>query len=353
MPLIDDEFTTHDPELTENFWSIFTVNNDNSIVDSKLKSWILFQNLEFMKWIHCFESLVGIPIGRIVHNSAADAEEVSLSDFGEAKYRFFAHKKFRKDLENRWALFGWGSPLFPDSKIRTNLFPAVAAGFFLASKEKLETQRFKIEWNQYHETQINCKFTHIKDKIPPPKGIENLPWCRPFDVNKESRPPAFNLESQKVGWSVEGDSMFVIPCQFFNRLIGNVVGYGGDLESDLARKWDLNGIEENINQSLIYAFVATKEVFLQSNVHVYLQDKHSWYSVIKAHLNQYGLGGIVNISENNDSTIFVLKLLPSLPLTIGKLVGLWERAYGKESRCKISFENDSVELEISSLLEYV
>ena len=52
-------------------------------------------------------------------------------------------------------------------------------------------------------------------------------------------------------------------------------------------------------------------------------------------------------------TIFEMNLSPSLPLSLGKLVGLWERANGKVAKCRIMLENQIVKIEISPLLEYI
>jgi len=48
-----------------------------------------------------------------------------------------------------------------------------------------------------------------------------------------------------------------------------------------------------------------------------------------------------------------MNLTPSLPFSLGKLVGIWERANGKVAKCRIILENRIVKIEISPLLEYI
>ena len=86
---------------------------------------------------------------------------------------------------------------------------------------------------------------------------------------------------------------------------------------------------------------------------VYLRDERDWGETIVKHMACFGYTTPKLSKQDQIKTIFEMNLTPSLPLSLGKLVGLWERANGKIAKCRIILENRIVKIEISPLLEYI
>ena len=70
-------------------------------------------------------------------------------------------------------------------------------------------------------------------------------------------------------------------------------------------------------------------------------------------MTNFGYAAPKLIKQDKSLTVFEFNLCPCLPLSIGKLVGVWERANGKSAKCSITLDNLTVKVEIFPLLEYV
>ena len=108
MPLTDDNIDTHDEQLTGTFWDTFNVQDSGEITDVYGNSWVIFHEEDFNKFIYHYESLISSPIGRILHNSAADCLELMMSPLRETRTKFFAKKRLHKSIKEVWELCGWG-----------------------------------------------------------------------------------------------------------------------------------------------------------------------------------------------------------------------------------------------------
>ena len=95
-----------------------------------------------------------------------------------------------------------------------------------------------------------------------------------------------------------------------------------------------------------------KEIFLKSDSHIFIQDIKSWNEIIQYKLKRFGFGDIISVSGDEHDTSFVIEKSHSSPIFIGILVGMWERATGKASQCTISFEDNNIFLQITTLLDY-
>ena len=79
MPLVEDNIDTHDEDLTRIFWNRFTLQQSGELADDDKNSWGIFHEDEFNKLIYHYESIISSPIGRILHNSAADSLELIIA----------------------------------------------------------------------------------------------------------------------------------------------------------------------------------------------------------------------------------------------------------------------------------
>ena len=353
MPLIEDNIDTHDEDLTRKFWDRFTLQQSGELADDGKDTWVIFHEDEFNKLIYHYESIISSPIGRILHNSAADSLELIIANLATIRTKFFGKKQLNKMLVEFWELCGWGTNNFKNSTIKTNLFASVAAGFYLSSVELLENRRYKLEWSQKFNHIIDFKRSDASNVMPHPKLIRSIPWAYLNDLEASIINCDVKLESQELGWSIEGRTSFLLPCDFFNRVILNSSGFVEELPSKIYEKWDLIGLDEIYSNGLIAMLESAKEVFLSMDNFVYLRDEQDWDSTIFKHMTCFGYATPQLVKQDQFTTIFQMNLTPSLPLSLGKLVGLWERANGKVAKCRIILDKQIIKVEISPLLEYI
>lgn len=353
MPLVEDNIDTHDEHLTAIFWDRFSLQKSGGIIDDANNAWVIFHEDEFNMLIYHYESIVSSPIGRILHNSAADSMELINADLGPLRRKFFGKKRLNKVLVESWKLCGWGTNSFDDSTIKTNVFASVAAGFYLSSIELLESCRYKLEWSQKSNHIINFKRLPVHNEMPPPKLLNSIPWAYQNDFQGDINHNDIKLESKELGWSIEGRTSFLLPCDFFNRVIFNSSGFVKQFPQYILDRWDLIGFDEVYSNGLIAMLEASREVFLSNDNFVYLRDEGDWGKTISKHMTYFGYAAPVLTKQDHLSTYFEINLSPSLPLSLGKLVGLWERANGKTAKCRIVLCELIIKLEISPLLTFV
>ena len=353
MPLVEDNIDTHDEHLTRIFWDSFSLQKSGEILDDEKNSWVIFHEDEFNMLIYHYESIISSPIGRILHNSAADSFELIIANLATIRTRFFGKKRLNKMLVEVWKLCGWGTNSFNNSTIKTNLFASVAAGFYLSTIELLENCRYKLEWSQKFNHVIDFKRSNANNEMVPPRLIKSIPWAYLDHLESSIIDSDVKLESQELGWSIEGRTSFLLPCDFFNRVILNSSGFVEQLPQNICGKWELVGFDKLYSNGLIAMLESSKEVFLSMDNFVYLRDEGDWGETIVKHMTCFGYATPELNKQDQLNTIFEMNLTPSFPLSVGKLVGIWERANGKFAKCRIILKNQIVIIEISPLLEYI
>ena len=351
MPIVDDESHLHDDELTSKFQNHFSMSGNGRIIDSGGNYWYIVQENELLNFVSLLENNVGIPIGRILHNSAADAFELILSPLTSVNFGFFGKKKRGKLLNEYWDLFGWGAFNTKENTIISNVFPSIIAGFYLSLIEFEQGQRNRIQWKQLRDNIVKCELEKIDRQISPPQEILPMPWANK-KMNQDTGLDVL-LERQDVGWSINGRISYVLPCDMMNRIIFNLGGHVGQVPSKVSDAWLLTGFDERIHESFSQFVQSQKELFLRGDDFVYLNDQNDWESVILTHLIPYGLGSVKFLKSQDDIDYFSVNLEPNAPMVIGKLSGIWERANGKESSCQIHLTDTEMNLKIRSRLDFI
>ena len=84
---------------------------------------------ELLNFISLLENNIAVPIGRILHNSAADSFELVLSPLKSINFGLFGKKKRSRLLSSYWETFGWGSYEGKNHSIKSNVFPSIISGF--------------------------------------------------------------------------------------------------------------------------------------------------------------------------------------------------------------------------------
>lgn len=351
MPIVDDQNPLHDDELTTKFRSHFSKGGNGRIIDSEGHYWYLSQENELLNLISLLENNIGIPIGRILHNSAADSLELILSPLTNVNFGFFAKKKRAKLLSDYWDTFGWGSYNRKDHSIISNVFPSIISGFYLSLLEFEQGRRNRIQWKQLRDNIVICELEQIDRQISPPQEILAMPWTK-GKINHDSLVDNL-LERQEVGWSINGRISYVLPCDMINRVIFNLGGYTDKVSSKVSDAWQLTGFDQRIYGSFSQFVQSLKVLFLSGDDFVYLNEQNDWNSVILTHLAPYGLGSVKFLKSEGNVDHFEVSLEPNAPLVIGKLAGIWERANGKESSCQLYLSETQINLQIQSRLSFI
>ena len=350
MPIVDDENILHDAILSADFNHHFRKSFSGNIVDENDNFWYISQEYELANFVALMESNIGVPLGRILHNSAADSFEFILQPFSSNKFGFFAKKNRLRMLTKMWQVYGWGSFGVNGHAINSAVHPSVISGFYLAMLEFHYAARKKIQWRQLSDNLIVCELEDLDKSLSGIQTLSDMPWAiASSPVNHHSDRL---LEKQDLGWSIDGKQSYVLPCDLINRLIFNAGGYVDNVKKSVDVLWQINGFDSRFVTSVKCVLQSCKELFLASDVYVFLNENNDWQAIIDRYLKPFGFGSLDFVESITDTDFFTVKLQPNAILAIGKLVGLWERANGKQAVSKVQLTDASFSIEIKSLLNY-
>ena len=350
MPIIEDDNQTFDPELSARFNQHFCYSGTNKLVDSEGNMWYLSQDRELANFVALFESNIGLPMGRVFHNSAADSLEKILQPMGLKKFGFFAKRNRLKYLQNLWEIFGWGDFNIEQNSITTEVFPAVVSGFYLSVFERYFGKRSKIQWRQLQDNLIICDVNELETSLAQPPQLPNMPWAEIEEQNKSQQTK--KIERRAIGWGIDGKISYVLPCDLVNRIIYNAGGYTDTYNKSLDQYWRLDGIDNRYVTSILCILQSLKQLFMTSDVYVFISETNNWSKIIDTHLKPGGLGSIKYVSSSSGVDEFSVEINQSAILIIGKLAGLWERANGKQSICSVDLTESEFKVRFESLLSY-
>ena len=354
MPLVDSEDIVFDSSLSKSINERFTISKSGHITDDKGNLWMVWSLIELERWWNIFESAVGIPFGRKLFNSCCDEEEFQISDTGLFVKGLFRKKKNRNNLLNRWDYCGWGKIDINNNKIDTLLPSTIAAGFAVAAIESIHEKRFKSEWRQRSNTEVFLDLKLDEREIPISKKHTILPWSKIVDdVNSDNI--RLELERRSIGWSIEGEPSVLLPVSLFSRLYYSTTGIDPALSNQETNCWIIDGLEERFCKPLIIASYSIYKLFIDSDKHVFANDKDSWLNLLNHYCTQWGWGGIDDLQLESDKEKISVKVSTSevLPFILGQIIGIWERSYGKKPKIKIQFSENITSIDIESFLEYI
>jgi len=353
MPLIDSGESTKDVHLTNLFNTNFSSFSNGQILDNSGCSWMIWSLLELERWWSLFESNVGVPFGRKLFNSCADEEEFQLRDNQIIKTGWFKNSKNRRNLKSRWELLGWGEIDIDSKEIRTGLPSGIGPGLALAAMESYYDLRFKSEWKQKNQTEIDLQLTQDVKVLSPAKKHSSLPWSSSQNNIFESE-QKIELESRNLGWSIDGEPMTVLPTSLFSRLFFSTLGFETSISREVLDSWTISGMDERFTNPLIIASYTTFQLFIESDKHVFIESIDSWAPLIDYYSSTWGWGGALDIQKTDKLGGVSIKFPAneSLPFFIGLMMGIWYRSYGKKPKMSVFFENNICTLLIESLLDY-
>ena len=353
MPLVNSEEVLFDPILSKSVSDQFNISKNGQIIDQTGNFWMIWGIVELERWWNIFESTVGIPFGRKLFNSCCDEEEYQLSHSGLLGKGLFKNKKNRTKLINRWQNFGWGDLDINNTKIDTSLPSTIAAGLAVAAVESYQDKRFKSEWRQKNSTEIFLDLKIDEREIPLAKKHIKLPWSiNPIEIITDNI--TLELEKRPIGWSIEGELSVILPVSLFSRLFYSTIGINSSLTNDESNSWIIEGLEERFCQPLTIALHSIYRLFIDSDKHVFADGKESWNSLLNYYCSQWGWGGIddLELDTNGEGISVKVRTSETLPFLIGRIVGIWQRSYGKKPKINIRFSHDYTTFKVESFLEY-
>lgn len=354
MPLIDSGESLVDPELTRQFKEYFSLTNEGSIKDVYNDDWMVWSLTDIERWWGIFETNLAVPFGRKLFNSCCDEEEYQIYENEIIKSGWFKKSGNLKRLSNRWNLFGWGKLNVESNLIMTKLPSSIASGFAVAAIESFNKVRFKSEWKQINQTEILLELNLDINQLPIAKKHTQLPWISRKDCLANNQ-LEFELESRELGWSVEGEPMVILPVSLFSRLFYSTLGSNTSLGAEILDSWNVTGIDSRFVKPLILASYSSYQLFLNSDKHVFAESAESWSKVISHYCKQWGWGNSSELSADIDSNSIKVnyQLNENLPFFIGQIMGIWERSHGRKPKVSLFFMDNSVDISIESLLEYI
>ncbi|DAC28078.1 MAG TPA: hypothetical protein HA327_07200 [Candidatus Poseidoniaceae archaeon] len=350
MPIVEDHNQTSDAELSARFNQHFSLGGSSKLVDAEGNMWYLSQDRELANFVALFEANIGLPMGRVFHNSAADSLELILESVDGKNFGFFAKRNRLKYLQSLWEVYGWGDFNIKQNSITTEVFPAVISGFYLSILEQYFGKRTKIQWRQLQDNLIICDVSDLETSLTKPPPLPNMPWATTEQHNDSVY--AREIERRSIGWGIDGKISYVLPCDLINRIIYNAGGYTDTYNKSLGQYWRLNGIDNRYVTSTVCILQSLKQLFMTSDIYVFISETNNWSKIIDSHLKPTGLGSIKHVNSSGNVDEFSVEINQTAILTIGKLAGLWERANGKQSICSVDLTSTEFKVRFESLLSY-
>ena len=332
--------------------------SDGSLRDSLGHFQTVWKVIDFQRWWLAFESHAGIPLGRKLMNAATDQEEYFLNESSLLDLGWFMKKKrIHSTLLKRWRTMGWGLYSYKHNTIFSHLHAPVCSGFALATLEIIRARRFKVQWRQVSNIQIQLE---TDDDI---RSISLAPkppiFC--WDSIQSNVEPiqghglSLDLQRNEYGWSHSAEQSFILPVGVLQRLFESVHMQGLQISSE-ADSWEFpEDFNTSHSLSLRLSSLAMNEMVSLSERPIYIQNLESWNQLAEAHLKPFGLGSFVKVRslDEQGGVEFELPPSPLLPLTIGLLIAFWQRGFGRKAKVKMELKNGNWAFQITSFLAYV
>ncbi len=310
---------------------------------------LVWKQHEFYTWWNLFETRMEHPLSRTFINACVDAFE--LNNTIKDIRGLFRKKKLRHEVERISSFLGWGLVEPEQKKILHSAHPllSVALGHYVI--ELYHQQRYKIRWTEPRPQIVQLE-TESSPQLPLPQPHAKMPWSgeRRTFTNEQS---LLEFKVQEMNeLRLEGERVVLIPLHSLERFFSGCLPYVPENQGDWFNNQDTGlGAHENLLKTIVRT---TAEMFLSSEQPVYIIDQSSWDAYIEHCLRERGWGSIE--TKKYDSSTFEFEFSMSMashfPLTLGVVVGMWERAHGRSSRIFLQEKNDIFLVKIESLLEY-
>lgn len=356
--MTNEDSPSSSAKLFEAIQKEFCCFNDGSVRDSLGNFNTIWKVSDFQRWWLAFETHAGVPLGRKLMNAATDQEEYFLNESSLFDVGWFMKKsKVNALLTQRWQNMGWGQYSLSKNTVLSHLLAPVCSGFALATLETLKSHRFKVQWRQVSNVQIQLETSDDPRSISVAPSPPQFHWdSKPIDSQpRQSQGLALDLQMNEYGWSDSGEHSFLLPIGVLQRLFESVNMQGLQLPSEVLDAWEFpDEFNSSHALSLLLSSLAMNDMVSQSERPIYIQDLKSWSQLVEAYMAPYGFGSFVSIHALDQQGGVEFELRPSalLPLTLGFLVAFWQRGIGRKARVKMESKNGNWSFQITSFLDY-
>ena len=326
---------------------------DGFILDSEMNYYMMWKQHEFGQWWRSFESLFTHPLSRTFINSVVD--DLEYHQLLSHPRGLFKKKKFDSELVQLAHFYGSGSIDLTKNKIVNGAHSLFSVGLASYALEVFHQKRYKIRWNEPNPRVVQLSLDDNPD-LPPPSSIRPFPWSKVLNKDNQNitQPIADQFTIKESGHlEVDGERFMIVPASLLERFFSTCLPHAPKM-SDTDKIQFPNQWSESDNSILSVIISSVVDIFSRSERSVYITGKESWDAYLRAYLFDCGWGS-VNLTSydlNSFETTLILPKASLFPFSIGLMAGIWERAHGRKFKLLINEQNDSIQVVISSLLEY-
>jgi len=310
---------------------------------------IIWKQHEFHTWWNLFESRMDHPLSRTLINAFVDGFELK-STIKDVR-GLFRKKKLRKEIERISSYLGWGHVEIEQKTILHSAHPLLSVALGHYSLELYHQRRYRIRWTEPRPQVVQID-EESSPQISLPQPHATMPWTGE-EIASSFNQSSIELSIQhKNELRLEGERVVLIPLAFMERFFYGCLPYAPEIHVDWFSN-ESSGLDAYENLLMIIVRT-TAEMFLSSEQPVYIIDQSSWHAYIEHCLRERGWGSI-ETRKYNPSTFefeFSMPMMSHFPLTLGVVVGMWERAHGRSSQITLQEENDIFLVKIQSLRDY-
>ena len=327
--------------------------SDGFIFDSEMNFHMMWKQHEFGQWWRCFESLFTHPLSRTFINSVVD--DLEYHQRLSPPNGLFKKKKFDQELKQLAHFYGSGSIDLSKNKIVNGAHSLFSVGLASYALEVIHQKRYKIRWNEPTPRIVQLSLDDNAD-LPPPSSIRPFPWSEQLVLEGHIKSKAFadELTIKEAGHlEIDGERFMLVPASLLERFVSTCLPHAPEVSS--AEKIEFPSVWSKPDNSILSVVISSiVDLFSRSERSVYITGTDSWNAYLRAYIFDNGWGKAVTESYDSNSYQTVLRCPKStlFPFTIGLSAGMWERAHGRKFKLQIIEDNLSIQVIISSLLEY-
>jgi len=315
----------------------------------------------FESWFQGLEQRTGQSLGRRLAHAAVEYEEHMMSFEGGGAPSGRDPTSWLSTIED-WESRGLGQFELLDDGEETRILvyrPAsgpICSGLVAAAWERATGKRHRFLWSESAGKGLVITLTPDDTQVPEPEPRRPT-WMDqeigvPLDGLSDELWVDLRIESSGY-WSIMNDRRMFLHRDLILRFEDYCIPYLDGIHE--GREEDYAWESLDYKRSVWWTAMAdsARERFVAEGHHVLVRDPSDWVSVARRYLSYHGLGGIesVNQTDNHGGVSLRFSAVFHPAISSGVLLGCWERAYGRNGRASVSFENGRARLELCSSRE--
>ena len=335
MPIVEANESTLDAAMSARLARRF-LSAEGLFLDSHLSSHphLIVPVEQMLDWFTNIEEISAQPLGRRLAHAAADHETWrQMNRPTKVPSGIFSKAKRIPWLMDDWQERGVG-------KLRTieegrvcveqQVQTAMAGGQGAGAWEILQGSRFRFRWEQHDSGRTDIILeSDAREAHPPRKMVAS--WQERKPQQTETGFP--KVDKNDAGWEFEGRRCFLMARDLILRLEDEMLPHVEvRFDDELIR---FGGLEDE-SREVVWNILARAEQrsFINQGEHVIVAEKSHWQMAVEAMVGRRGHGGLESLDyiDNNGGVEFIFKTVFHPALLLGRLMGCWQRANGRQPR---------------------